>query len=99
MPSADRLPVEIKRFTMAELSELRRIIIKHSRSIPPGPARNEHRQIAHSMRSLCKDKGWLAAHTVGSGKNAITHEVHDGLMIAKQTPDVEVYMRDLAGLS
>ena len=49
---------------MAELYELRRIIIMHSRSMPPGPARNEHRQIATLMRSLTCDKGWLAAHTV-----------------------------------
>ena len=56
--------VENKRYTMAELYELRRVIIKHSRSIPPGPARNEHRQIATSMRSLSKDRDWLAVHTV-----------------------------------
>ena len=64
MPSANRLPVEERRYTMAELYELRRIIIKHSRSMPPGSARNEHRQIARSMRSLCKDKCWLTIHTV-----------------------------------
>jgi hypothetical protein len=56
--------VETKRYTMAELYELRRVIIRHSRSLPPGPARNEHRQIATSMRSLSKDRGWLAAHVV-----------------------------------
>ena len=56
--------VENKRYTMAELYELRRVIIKHSRSIPPGPARNEHRQIATSMRSLSRDRDWLAVHTV-----------------------------------
>jgi hypothetical protein len=57
-------PVETKRYTMAELYELRRVIIKHSRSMPPGPARNEHRQIATSMRSLSNDREWLAAHAV-----------------------------------
>jgi hypothetical protein len=50
--------------TMAELYELRRVIIKHSRSVPPGPVRNEHRQIASSMRSLSRDKAWLAVLTV-----------------------------------
>ena len=55
---------ETKRYTMAELYELRRVIIKHSRSMPPGAARNEHRQIAISMRSLTRDKNWLAVHTV-----------------------------------
>jgi len=55
---------------MVELYELRRVIIKHSRSMPPGPARNEHRQIATSMRSLTRDKEWLAAHAVaGLGNN------------------------------
>jgi hypothetical protein len=57
-------PVETKRYTVAELYELRRVIIQHSRSMPPGPARNEHRQIATSMRSLSHDREWLAAHTV-----------------------------------
>jgi hypothetical protein len=60
----DRQPVESKRYTMAELYELRRVIIRYSRSFPPGPVRNKHRQIASSMRSLGKDKPWLAAHTV-----------------------------------
>jgi hypothetical protein len=64
MPSANRQSVETKRYTMAELYELSRVIIKHSRSLPPGPARNEHRQIASSMRSLSRDKNWLAVHTV-----------------------------------
>ena len=60
--------VEVHRYTMAELYELRRIIIKRSRSMPPGPTRNEHRQLARSMRSLCKDKAWLAIHTVSNRK-------------------------------
>jgi hypothetical protein len=64
MPSADRQNVEVYRYTMAELYELRRVIIQHSRSIPPGPVRNEHRQIASSMRSLTRDRTWLAVHTV-----------------------------------
>jgi hypothetical protein len=64
MPSANRRPVETRRYTMAELYELRRVIIRYSRSIPPGPVRNEHRQIASSMRSLSWDRRWLAVHTV-----------------------------------
>ncbi len=61
--------VETKRYTMAELYELRRVIIKHSRSMPPGPARNEHRRIAASMRSLSSDREWLAAHTADGIKS------------------------------
>jgi hypothetical protein len=64
MPHANRQPVETRRFTMVELYELRRVIIKHSRSILPGPIRNEHRQIANSMRFLTRDRKWLAVHTV-----------------------------------
>jgi hypothetical protein len=64
VPSTNRQSLETHRYTMLELYELRRIIIKHSRSIPPGPERNEHRQIANSMRSLSRDKLWLAVHTV-----------------------------------
>jgi hypothetical protein len=64
MPSSNRQPVETRSYTMAQLYALRRIIIKHSRSIPPGAERNEHRQIASSMRSLTQDVNWLAVHTV-----------------------------------
>jgi hypothetical protein len=64
MPYANRQPIETKRYTMVDLYELRRVIIKHSRSIPPGPVRNDHRQIATSMRSLSRDRKWLAVHTV-----------------------------------
>jgi hypothetical protein len=60
--------VETKRYTMAELYEQRRVIIKHSRSMPPGRARNKHRQIATSMRSLSSDREWLAAHAVDGVK-------------------------------
>jgi hypothetical protein len=84
MPSADRQHVETKRYTLAELYELRRVIIKHSRSVSPGPARNEHRQIASSMRSLFKDRAWLAVHTVTQGENIVTHEVHDGRLIPER---------------
>ena len=58
----DRQPVESKRYTMAELYELRRVMIGYSRLFPPGPIRNEYRQIASSMRSLSKDKPPLAVH-------------------------------------
>jgi hypothetical protein len=56
--------VEIKRYTMAELYEMRRVIIMHSRTIPPGAERNQHRQIATSIRRLFRNKAWLATHTV-----------------------------------
>jgi hypothetical protein len=49
---------------MAELYGLRLTIRRYACSTPPGPARNEHRQVASSVRSLSKDKRWLAIHTV-----------------------------------
>jgi hypothetical protein len=64
MPSANLQPVEGRRYMMAELSDLRRVIVRDSRSIPPGRARNEHRQIATSMRSLTRDTERLAAPTL-----------------------------------
>jgi hypothetical protein len=48
---------------MAELYGLRLTILKYARSILPGPARNE-RQVASSMRSLSRDKRWLAIYAV-----------------------------------
>jgi hypothetical protein len=49
---------------MAELYGLRLAILSYARATPLGPARNEHRQVASSMRSLSRDKRWLAIHTV-----------------------------------
>ena len=80
----DHERVETKHYTMAELYDLRRVAIKRSRSTPPGPARNEHRQLARWMRSLSKDTAWLAVHTVGDNQNAVTHEVCEGRMIPKR---------------
>jgi hypothetical protein len=71
MLSANRQPVETKRYTLAELYELRRVIIKHSRSMPLGPGRNEYRKIASSMRFLSRDRKWLAVHTIGRPENGI----------------------------
>jgi hypothetical protein len=51
-------------YTVAELTEIRRDILRYARWNPPGPERNEHRQIAQSLRRLFKDKAWLNAHTI-----------------------------------
>jgi hypothetical protein len=82
-PDRQHDSVETKLFTIAELYELRRVLIRLSRSIPPGPSRNVHRQTAASMRALLRDERWLALHTVMDGKNAISHEIQHGRMIAK----------------
>jgi hypothetical protein len=53
---------------MAELRVIRRDVILYARSFPPGFERNQHRQVALSLRTLFKNKGWLDTHTVeGSG--------------------------------
>lgn len=48
----------------AELVELRRNILLHARSFPPGYERNQHRQIALSLGRLFHDAQWLGAHTL-----------------------------------
>jgi hypothetical protein len=69
MPRTNRKPAFERLYSVAELVELRRQMLRFSRSIPPGPDRNEHRQIATSLRWLFKNKAWLDAHTVeGSRK-------------------------------
>jgi len=52
------------RYSMSQLVQLRRQMLRFARSLPPGPARNERRQIAASLRRLFRNKMWLDAHTV-----------------------------------
>jgi hypothetical protein len=64
MPFAIReSPEDRHRYTMAELIHLRRIILRFSRSVPRGPERNRHLQIAVSLGRLFRNKVWLDAHT------------------------------------
>jgi hypothetical protein len=64
MPQANRITAFERLYSIAELVDLRRQMLRYSRSIPPGPERNQHRQIAMSLRFLFKNKEWLDAHTV-----------------------------------
>ena len=64
MPQANQMPTFEQRYRIVELAELRRQMLQHSRTVPPGPERNQHLQIAISLRRLFKDKAWLDAHTV-----------------------------------
>jgi hypothetical protein len=64
MPHAIERAIDRSRYTMAELIEIRRNILRYARSIPPGPDRNEHRQVAESLRRLFNNKAWRGAHTV-----------------------------------
>jgi hypothetical protein len=65
MPSAARpLAQDYPLYTKAELIEHRRNILRYARAFPPGSQRNQHRQIALSLRALFKNTKWLDAHTV-----------------------------------
>jgi len=63
MPSVARtLAVDHPLYSEAELIEQRRDILRYARSFPRGPERNQHRQIALSLRALFKRPEWLEAH-------------------------------------
>jgi hypothetical protein len=71
VPFANRKPAFDRLYTIAELVELRRQMLRYSRSVPPGAERNQHRQIATSLRWLFKNKAWLDAHTVEGSKHGM----------------------------
>ena len=56
-----------QRYSIADLVEKRRDILRFAQSLPPGSRRNQLRQTAASLPALFRDAGWLDAHTlVGS---------------------------------
>jgi hypothetical protein len=59
-----KLETEQIRYTIAQLTEMRRKILRFARSLPPGLERNRHRNIAGKLRDLFRNKSWLDAHTV-----------------------------------
>ena len=63
MPSVARtLSLDHPLYGKAALIEHRRNILRYARSFPPGPERNQHRQVALSLRALFKDREWRDAH-------------------------------------
>jgi hypothetical protein len=65
MPQTNRKIASQRHYTMSELLELRRQMLRFARSLPRGSnERIERRQIAASLRRLFRNKEWLAAHTV-----------------------------------
>jgi hypothetical protein len=65
MPSVARtLTVALSLYSLAELVEQRRNILRYARSLPPGPARNQRRWIALSLGALFKNEKWLRTHTL-----------------------------------
>jgi hypothetical protein len=51
------------RYTMAELINLRRQMLRFARLLPIGAERNRRRRTAMSLRKLFENKAWLADHT------------------------------------
>jgi hypothetical protein len=66
MPSANRKPEAEPEFRreMAYFIALRRDVLRYARTFPPGPQRNQHRQIALSLRALFRNRTWLDTHTL-----------------------------------
>lgn len=57
-PRAERL------FSLDELTGLRRNMLRYARSFPPGDERNEHLQVAVSLRRLFRNEKWRDSHTI-----------------------------------
>jgi hypothetical protein len=65
MPSVARMfAPDPPLYSKAELIEHRRNILRYARSFPPGPERNQHRQIALSLRTLFRNRAWLEGHVL-----------------------------------
>jgi hypothetical protein len=65
MPSVARaLALDYPLYSRAELVEHRRNILRYARSFPPGPERNQHRQVALSLGALFRNREWLDAHVL-----------------------------------
>jgi hypothetical protein len=56
VPRVDRL------YSLDELTELRRYVLRYARTFPPGDERNQHLPIAVSLRALFKNEKWLRDH-------------------------------------
>jgi len=63
MSTAERVPTSERRYSRSEFDELRRVTLLYARSFPVGTERNQHRQVALSLRALFRNPKWLAAHT------------------------------------
>jgi len=66
MPSANRRakPETDTRRKMADFVEMRRNVLRYARTFPPGGERDQHRQIALSLRRLFRNKTWRESHTL-----------------------------------
>ena len=55
-------PLVARFYTLDELTELRRNTLRYARSFPPGYERNQHLQVAVSLRRLFRNEKWLRDH-------------------------------------
>jgi hypothetical protein len=66
MPSSQpKLLGDQTHYSISQLVQLRRQMLRFARSLLRGPERNERRQIAGSLHNLFRNKRWLDAHTEG----------------------------------
>jgi hypothetical protein len=71
MSSIERLSAKRRFYTAQEMHDLRRNVVRFARSFPPGPERNQHRQIALSLRALFRNSAWLQNHVVDARAAAL----------------------------
>ena len=64
MPSVVRTAKYRPRYRIGELRYLRRTMLVAARALPIGERRNEKRQVASSLRALCRNGEWLARHMI-----------------------------------
>jgi hypothetical protein len=55
-------PLVARLYSLDELLELRRNLLRYARTFPPGEERNHHLQIAVSLRRLFRNEKWLRDH-------------------------------------
>ncbi len=56
MPTANPAPETEPLYRIEDLKVLRRDSLLYAKSFPPGPERNQHRQIALSLRRLLRNQ-------------------------------------------
>jgi hypothetical protein len=54
----------VRLYAIDELRMMRREVLLSVRMYPPGPQRNQHWQVARSLRSLLRNKDWLDTYTI-----------------------------------
>ena len=55
-------------YSLDELTKLRRTMLRYARSFPPGSQRNQHLQVAVSLRRLFRNETWRDAHIVNGSQ-------------------------------